>query len=109
MGLFVVVADDVGVVVGFLEDGDFALGEGYEVLEEAFDGYCAALEGAFEDYCSVGAESWVVNYDVSSMENNDNSKIRENSPRTVSETTREGSTGTEFVGGGTTILEGEAT
>ena len=28
----VVVADDVGVVVGFLEDGDFACGEGYKVV-----------------------------------------------------------------------------
>jgi hypothetical protein len=55
----VVVPDDVGVVVAFLEDGDFALGEGDKVLEEAFDGNGAALEGALEDDGAMGAESWV--------------------------------------------------
>ena len=49
VGLLVEVADDVRVVVGFLEDGDFALGQGDEVAEETFDGDGAALEGALED------------------------------------------------------------
>lgn len=49
MSLLVEVADDVWVVVGFLEDGDFALGQGDEVAEETFDGDGAALEGALED------------------------------------------------------------
>jgi hypothetical protein len=39
----VVVPDDVGVVVGFLKDAYFTRGEGYKVLEEAFDGYGSAL------------------------------------------------------------------
>ena len=49
MRFLVVVSYNVGVVVGFLEDGDFACGEGDKVLEEPLDGDGAALEGALED------------------------------------------------------------
>ena len=48
VSFLVELADDVRVVVGFLEDGDFALGQGDEVAEETFDGNGAALEGALE-------------------------------------------------------------
>jgi hypothetical protein len=43
------------VVVGLLEERDFARGDGDEVAEEALDGDGAALEGAFVDDGAVGA------------------------------------------------------
>lgn len=57
VGFLVVVSDDVGVVVGLLEDADFARGEGDEVLQEAFDGDGAALEGASEYDRPVGPKA----------------------------------------------------
>lgn len=57
LGFLVVVSDDVGVVVAFLEDADFAGSEGNEVLEETFDGDGPALEGALEDYGAVRTEA----------------------------------------------------
>lgn len=57
VGFLVEVADDVGMIVGFLEDGDFAGGEGGEILQEAFDGDGTALEGTLVDDCTVRAKA----------------------------------------------------
>ena len=44
MRFLIIVPDDVGMIVGLLEDGYFASGQGYEILEETFDGYSSTLE-----------------------------------------------------------------
>ena len=102
-GFLVEVSDDVGVVVGFLEDVHFAEGEGDEVLEETFDGDGAALEGALEDYSPMGAET------CTGCKLKISFRTKSNSPKTVSETINEGMTGIEVVGGGTTIADGDTT
>ena len=43
LGLLIEVSDDVGMIVGFLEDADFTGGQGDKVLEETLDGDSAAL------------------------------------------------------------------
>lgn len=43
LGLLIEVPDDVGVVIGFLEDTDFTSGQGDKVSEETFDGDSTAL------------------------------------------------------------------
>lgn len=53
MGLLVVVADDVRMIVGLLQDGDFARGECDEVLEKALHSDSAALERSLENDCSM--------------------------------------------------------
>ena len=40
----IVIPDDVGVVIGLLEDGYFVSGQGYKILQETFDGDCSALK-----------------------------------------------------------------
>lgn len=42
--LFAEVSNDVGMVVRFLEEGDFLSGDGDKVFEESFDGDSSALE-----------------------------------------------------------------
>ena len=47
------IPDDVGVVIGLLEDGYFASGKGYKILLVTFDGDGSALKYTFVDDCIV--------------------------------------------------------
>ena len=57
LSLLVEVPDDVGMVVGFLEDADLAGGQCGNLLDETFDGDGTALERTLENHSSVGTET----------------------------------------------------
>ena len=63
-------------------------------MEEAFDGDGSALEGAFEDDGAVGSEAYVFMVSISKIKGKMWERNGGDSPRTESETTNEGTTGT---------------
>jgi hypothetical protein len=55
---FTEVANDVRVIVGFLEEVDFVSGDGNKVLQQPLDGDGASLELAAKHDGAMGTVSW---------------------------------------------------
>lgn len=58
LSLLIEVPDDIGMIVGLLEDTDFSGGQGDKILEKTFDGDSTALQRTLENHGSVGTETW---------------------------------------------------